>query len=254
MDPHKRIHFCYYGVIRSCFRVVCIDINQPIFTFNVGYCLWILLLIWGLFGSLYTITHYEMLIAGNTITIVPMCIQAIVKYVFLHDSRCLCNATVFMIGVYRKNSNAWAKYRFFVFYANISKYIMAVLFGFILSSAFVYITYPVVYYLLSGERTTILPIFFPGLNEKTIEVFLILNVFHILLVTFVVFLLLAYDTTLSITFINLLMLADIFKMHIQEANLHLNGGKWNTAQQKKLLIYLITEYQKFSEYVQLHYY
>lgn len=249
MNPEEQVRWCFYSVIRTLFRVIFIDITKKKFTINLGYFLWILMYTCAFFALLYTASHYETDVAVNAVTILIDLLHMLVKYSCLHDIRGLVDIADFLIAIYRKNLNACDEYTLFGYYANIGKWMMSALLGAIGLVASTFISFPVIWYFLTGTRITPLPVYFPYLDETTNVGFLILTLYHSILVMFALSVTGAIDSTVMIVFINVLMMAEKFGNHVRKQNLHLLDEKRNRAQQKRQLIYLIREYKEFSKYV-----
>lgn len=249
MNPEEQVRWCVHGVIKTLFRVIFIDITKKKLTINLGYCFWMLMFTCALFSVLYTVGHYEIDVAVNAVSILMALLQMLVKYSCLHDIRGLISAADFLIAIYRENLNARGEYTLLAYYGNIGKWMMNTLLGAIGLIASIFISFPVVWYFLTGAQITPLPIYFPYLDETNYAGYSILTLYHSVLVMFSGVLTGAIDSTVMIVFVNVLMIADVFRNHIRKLNMHLLDGKMNKGHQKRKLIHLIREYGQISKYV-----
>lgn len=253
MNPEEKVRWCVYGVIGIFFRIVFIDITKKNFTINPGYCFWAFMYSSASFGLAYTIANYEMDVAANAVSLLMANLQYLIKYLCLRDMRGLIDAADFLIEIYRKNLSASDKFPLFENYAKIGQWITVTYITYMVFVSTTYLSFPAVWYFVTGARVTPLPVYFPYWDESDVLGYSSLTLYHSMLLLFTASLVAALETTVLIVFINVLMLTEIFKNHTRETNISLLDVKRTEIQQKRRLIYLMQENEQFTKCVKLQF-
>lgn len=242
MEPHERIDWCIYNLLRSYFKLIFIDIFEEKFTYRFGFIAIVIVFGFGFNCSYYTATNYEFAIKANAIGLFLFTVHVFVEYITVHKLRPMVKIIDFIIDIYRSNSTA--NQAIFSRYAFLSQTIIMCMLMFNTFCCVLYLPYPIIAYFRDGERLPLYPVYAPLLNENSTIDYIVLVILQLLNQMLVVVVNSASDLFITIVFIHMLMLSTMFGIHLRELNTRLHEDKDQGLIKSKLL-HLIREHRAF---------
>lgn len=247
MLAHEKLHWCFYVVLNSLFKVAFLDIFYEKFTYSIKYVFFLCLS--GIFmcGSAYSVLYYDIDVASNAMAFLLLAIQITIKYLCAYDLQSMVNVADHMIDIYKHNSADVRKDLLLERYAAVSKRILKSIMIFYCFCASMYLLHPIAVYVLHREMLTPLPTYFPFINERKPFGFIVLVIYDVPMIIMANAFHCAFHAIVSIVFVNMLMMSGIFDMHVNAVNEHLELDACERLKLKRKFIHLIREYQTFSE-------
>lgn len=114
-------------------------------------------------------------------------------------------------------------------------------------SAVTYLVYPFYVYFFEGEIITLVPLYAPAIDEKTLSGFIILTCYHLILMVFTLIGATACDFLFSMLIANTPVLAILIEMEVQQLNDMLTSQKVDVPLMKFKLRNILLMHREMTE-------
>lgn len=176
------------------------------------------MLLIGLFGFIYTALTYEIGIASNAITFASLCIQLLVKYLCVRDIESLVEIANVLLNTFKYNSGNKSKIHLFAHYNRLNIIIIHTIVAIYTITTLAYLLFPILIYFQKGIVIAPFPAHFPGIDENSTPVFVLIVFYNLLLSGLLLCFTIAFELLIVIVFVNMLMLADNFHIDLLVVN------------------------------------
>lgn len=112
-----------------------------------------------------------------------------------------------------------------------------------------YFLYPIYMYLFDGEIVTLIPTYFPGINEKSYSGFIILSCYQILLIFLAFIAASACDFLFTMLIVNVPVMAILIEMEVEQLNDILTSQKVDEPLAKSKFRNILLMHREMTEYV-----
>lgn len=284
MEAFNRYHKCFFKYERTLLSMIGHDYFLPEFRPGILAFAVYALTVTFIFSNLYTILYYEPFTVLNgcifmSMSLVVSVVQQhrivlIVRIIFFWQTIGMCSIFVFqcivkiysvkysdritwMINylhdIYKVNATTknraratlfdrYAYYTEGIFKCGVALYFMSVL---------SYFLYPIYMYVIDGKIVQLLPTYFPGIDEDTINGFIMLSSYHVALLVFSFIGLSACDLLFTMLIANTPIMANLIEMEVEQLNDHLVEKLQDDFMIKMKLRNILLMHREMIEWVQL---